>query len=144
MKSRIGILLVALGLGLLVLAPIRAEAQDDDPYVALVSIDGVIDGLSARYLSLGIRQASGDGATLVVVTQDTPGGLLSSTQDMAESILGANMPVAVYVSHPGARAASAGTFITAAANFAVMAPGPNIGAASPIAAGGFRPAGNPG
>ena len=73
MKSKIGILLVALGLGLLVLAPIRAEAQDDNTYVALVSIDGVIDGVSARYLSRGIRQASGDGATLVVVTLDTPG-----------------------------------------------------------------------
>ena len=73
---------------------------------------------------------------MLVVQLDTPGGSLSSTRDMVESILGSEVPIAVYVSPPGARAASAGTFISAAAHFAVMAPGTNIGAASPIAAGG--------
>ena len=136
MRLRIAVTLVFLGFGLLVFAPVRAMAQDEDPHVALVSIDGAIDRLSARFLSRGIRQASSSGAQLVVVTLDTPGGFLSSTRDMVASMLSAEIPVAVYVSPPGARAASAGTFITAAANFAVMAPGTNIGAASPIAAGG--------
>ena len=136
MRLRIAVTLVFLGFGLLVFAPVRAMAQDEDPHVALVSIDGAIDRLSARFLSRGIRQASSSGAQLVVVTLDTPGGALSSTRDMVVSMLSAEIPVAVYVSPPGARAASAGTFITAAANFAVMAPGTNIGAASPIAAGG--------
>ena len=136
MRLRIAVTLVFLGFGLLVFAPVRAMAQDEDPHVALVSIDGAIDRLSARFLSRGIRQASSSGAQLVVVTLDTPGGFLSSTRDMVVSMLSAEIPVAVYVSPPGARAASAGTFITAAANFAVMAPGTNIGAASPIAAGG--------
>ena len=136
MRLRIAATLVFLGFGLLVFAPVRAMAQDEDPHVALVSIDGAIDRLSARFLSRGIRQASSSGAQLVVVTLDTPGGFLSSTRDMVVSMLSAEIPVAVYVSPPGARAASAGTFITAAANFAVMAPGTNIGAASPIAAGG--------
>ena len=136
MRLRIAVTLVFLGFGLLVFAPVRAMAQDEDPHVALVSIDGAIDRLSARFLSRGIRQASSSGAQLVVVTLDTPGGVLSSTRDMVVSMLSAEIPVAVYVSPPGARAASAGTFITAAANFAVMAPGTNIGAASPIAAGG--------
>ena len=136
MRLRIAVTLVFLGFGLLVFAPVRAMAQDEDPHVALVSIDGAIDRLSARFLSRGIRQASSSGAQLVVVTLDTPGGFLSSTRDMVVSTLSAEIPVAVYVSPPGARAASAGTFITAAANFAVMAPGTNIGAASPIAAGG--------
>ena len=136
MRLRIAVFLVFLGLGLYIFVPIRAMAQDDDPYVALVTIDGGIDRVSAGYLSRGIRRASGSGAELVVVSLDTPGGFLSSTRDMVESILSAEIPVAVYVSPPGARAASAGTFITAAANFAVMAPGTNIGAASPIAAGG--------
>ena len=63
---------------------------------------------------------------------DTPGGLLKSTRDIVESILTSDIPVAVYVSPPGSQAASAGAFITAAANFAVMSPGTNIGAASPI------------
>ena len=136
MRLRIAVTLVFLGFGLLVFAPVRAMAQYEDPHVALVSIDGAIDRLSARFLSRGIRQASSSGAQLVVVTLDTPGGFLSSTRDMVVSMLSAEIPVAVYVSPPGARAASAGTFITAAANFAVMAPGTNIGAASPIAAGG--------
>ena len=136
MRLRIAVTLVFLGFGPLVFAPVRAMAQDEDPHVALVSIDGAIDRLSARFLSRGIRQASSSGAQLVVVTLDTPGGFLSSTRDMVVSMLSAEIPVAVYVSPPGARAASAGTFITAAANFAVMAPGTNIGAASPIAAGG--------
>ena len=136
MRLRIAVTLVFLGFGLLVFAPVRAMAQDEDPHVALVSIDGAIDRLSARFLSRGIRQASSSGAQLVVVTLDTPGGFLSSTHDMVVSMLSAEIPVAVYVSPPGARAASAGSFITAAANFAVMAPGTNIGAASPIAAGG--------
>ena len=141
MRLRIAFFLVffglgLLGLGLFVSVPIRAVAQDDDPYVALVTIDGGIDRLSARFLSRGIRQASDSGAELVVVRLDTPGGRLSSTRDMVVSILSAEVPVAVYVSPPGARAASAGTFITAAANFAVMSPGTNIGAGSPIAAGG--------
>ena len=136
MRLRIAVTLVFLGFGLLVFAPVRAMAQDEDPHVALVSIDGAIDRLSDRFLSRGIRQASSSGAQLVVVTLDTPGGFLSSTRDMVVSMLSAEIPVAVYVSPPGARAASAGTFITAAANFAVMAPGTNIGAASPIAAGG--------
>ena len=136
MRLRIAVTLVFLAFGLLVFAPVRAMAQDEDPHVALVSIDGAIDRLSARFLSRGIRQASSSGAQLVVVTLDTPGGFLSSTRDMVVSMLSAEIPVAVYVSPPGARAASAGTFITAAANFAVMAPGTNIGAASPIAAGG--------
>ena len=136
MRLRIAVTLVFLGFGLLVFAPVRAMAQDEDPHVALVSIDGAIDRLSARFLSRGIRQASSSGAQLVVVTLDTPGGFLSSTRDMVVSMLSAEIPVAVYVSPPGARAASAGTFITAAANFAVMAPGTNIGAASPITGGG--------
>ena len=136
MRLRIAFCLVFLGLGLFVSGQLRAVAHDDATHVAVISIDGGIDNISDRYLARGIRQASGSGAELVVVTLDTPGGFLSSTRDMVESILSADVPVAVYVSPPGARAASAGTFITAAANFAVMAPGTNIGAASPIAAGG--------
>jgi membrane-bound serine protease (ClpP class) len=89
-----------------------------------------------RYLDRGIDAAEDEDGAAVVIRLDTPGGLLSSTRDIVQRILGAEIPVAVYVTPRGARAASAGTFITAAANIAVMAPATNIGAASPIASGG--------
>ena len=135
-RNHLAYLLFAVGLGLLLAvgAPFRALAVSD--YVGVVDIDGSIDDLSARYLAQALDEATADGAQLAVIRLDTPGGLLSSTRDMVQAILGARIPVAVYVSPPGARAGSAGTFITAAANFAVMAPGTNIGAASPVAAGG--------
>ena len=125
-----------LGIGLLVLGHTPPPATADANFISVVTIDGAIDPISARYLDRSIEKAAADGAQLVVIMLDTPGGLLSSTRDMVETILTAKIPVAVYVWPPGARAASAGTFITAAANFAVMAPGTNIGAASPVAASG--------
>lgn len=105
-------------------------------HAAIASINGPIDPLSARHLARSIDRATKDGAELLLLELDTPGGLLSSTRDMVGALLGAQIPVAVYVSPAGAQAASAGTFIMAAANFAVMAPGTNVGAASPVGAGG--------
>ena len=134
---RLGLAVFSLVLGLFLLWQAQAPSTlGSSHYVAVINIDGAIDPVSARYLSRGIGKAASEGAQLVVIKLDTPGGLLSSTRDMVEDILGAEVPVAVYVHPPGARAASAGTFITAAANFAVMAPGTNIGAASPVASGG--------
>ena len=72
----------------------------------------------------------------MIIQLDTPGGLLSSAREIVQELLEAEVPVAVYVSPQGARAGSAGTFITAAANFAVMAPGTNIGAATPVSGTG--------
>ena len=108
----------------------------DGPNVLVIEIDGIVDPLTADHIARGINKASKDGASLVVIQLDTPGGLLDSTRDIVESILESEVPVAVYVAPAGARAASAGTFVAAAANFAVMAPGTNIGAASPVASGG--------
>ncbi len=104
--------------------------------VHVLTADGIVGPVMDRYLDRGIDAAEDEDAQAVVIRLDTPGGLLSSTRDIVQRILGAEVPVAVYVSPRGARAASAGTFITAAANFAVMAPGTNIGAASPVASGG--------
>ncbi len=134
--NHLAYLLFAVGLSLFLTvgAPFRALAISD--YVGVVNIDGPINDISARYLVRALDEATADGAQLAVIRLDTPGGLLSSTRDMVQAILSAQTPVAVYVSPPGARAGSAGTFITAAANFAVMAPSTNIGAASPVAAGG--------
>ncbi len=104
--------------------------------VHVLTADGVVGPVMERYLDRGIDAAEDEDAEAVVIRLDTPGGLLSSTRDIVQRIFGAEVPVVVYVSPRGARAASAGTFITAAANVAVMAPGTNIGAASPITTGG--------
>lgn len=135
MRRKLTFLLV-FGFTWLLTAIMLFKALAGSDYVAVLNIDGVIDPVSARYLTRCIDKATEDGARLIVIKLNTPGGLLSSTRDMVEEILGANIPLVVYVSPPGAHAASAGTFITAAANFAVMAPGTNIGAASPVASGG--------
>ena len=118
------------------IGPAVAQVRALAPHVLLLTVDGVINPVKERLIARTIRQAEEDGATLVIIELDTPGGLLSSTRDIVEVLLEAPVPVAVYVSPKGARAGSAGTFITAAANFAVMAPGTNIGAATPVAAGG--------
>ena len=116
--------------------------QSSDPVAAdgssvlVIEIDGNIEPLTADRIARGIDEARGKGASLVVIQLDTPGGLLESTREIVEDILASDTPVAVFVGPAGARAASAGTFITAAANFAVMAPGTTIGAASPVASDG--------
>ena len=109
----------------------------DEPHVLVIDIDGAIEPLTADHIARGIDKARDDGASLVVIRLDTPGGLVDSTREIVERLLETPVPVAVYVSPAGARAGSAGTFVTAAANFAVMAPGTNIGAASVVGAGGM-------
>ena len=104
--------------------------------VLVIDIDGTIEPLTVDHIARGLDEARGDGATLVVIRLDTPGGLLESTREIVELMLESHVPIAVYVAPAGARAASAGTFVAAAANFAVMAPGTSIGAASPVASGG--------
>ena len=116
------------------LGPLAARAQA--PHILLLNVSGIINPVKHRYISRAIEQAVEDRSAMVVIELDTPGGLLSSTRDIVQSLLDTPVPVAVYVSPQGARAGSAGTFITAAANFAVMAPGTNIGAATPVSATG--------
>ena len=109
----------------------------NEPHVLIIDIDGAIEPLTADHIARGIDKARDDGASLVVIRLDTPGGLVDSTREIVERLLEAPVPVAVYVSPAGARAGSAGTFLTVAANFAVMAPGTNIGAASVVGPGGL-------
>jgi membrane-bound serine protease (ClpP class) len=113
--------------------PIAAPAG---PEVRLLTVEGVINPLTARYLERELSEAATDRAALVVLRIDTPGGLESSMRKMTEAILSSRVPVAVYVAPPGARAASAGMFLTIAAHVAAMAPGTNIGAAHPVGIGG--------
>ena len=111
-------------------------ARVQAPSVVVIKIDGIINPVKERFISRAIDKAVEEQSALVVIELDTPGGLLSSTRKIVEELLGAPVPIAVFVSPRGARAGSAGTFITAAAHFAVMAPGTNIGAATPISGTG--------
>ena len=90
----------------------------------------------AGYLNEGIAQAASSGAPAVVVELNTPGGSLDATQRITSALLEADVPTIVWITPSGGRAASAGTFITMAANLAYMAPGTNIGAASPVGSNG--------
>ena len=99
-------------------APALAQART----AHVAEMKAIISPITERYLVRTIEAAARDGAEVIVVTLDTPGGLLDATRGMVERILGSPVPVIVYVSPSGAHAASAGTFITAAAHVAAMAP----------------------
>jgi membrane-bound serine protease (ClpP class) len=129
--------LLPLALGtVLMLAGSPARAADDAPRVAVLPTSGVVDAIMAGYLQDGIAKAHRDGADAVVITLNTPGGALDQTRRIVMSLLDAPLPTIVWVSPPGAHAASAGTFITLAGHVALMAPGTNIGAASPVTSSG--------
>lgn len=114
------------------------------PFVYRVVIDGAISPASAEFLTDAIERAEDDGAAALVVELDTPGGLVDSTRDIVQGILASRVPIIVYVAPSGARAGSAGVFITLAAHVAAMAPSTNIGAATPIQMGGAPMPGGPG
>ena len=111
-----------------------ARAAKDDIYIIEVS-DAIGPGV-AEFVKDGIETAEKDGAACLIIELDTPGGLAESMRRIIQSILGSKVPVVVFVSPSGARAASAGVMITMAADIAAMAPGTNIGAAHPVGAGG--------
>ncbi len=131
--------LVPLGLGAIGLAfggAVPTRAADGAPEAWILPTTGVVDGVMASYLGDGIAKADREGAAIVVVKLNTPGGSLDATQRITSALLEAPLPVIVWVAPAGGRAASAGTFITLAAHLAWMAPGTNIGAASPISSSG--------
>jgi len=111
-------------------------AVADEPVVMLATIDGSINPASANYLIEAISQSERESAAALLIELDTPGGLVSSTKDIIQAMLNAEVPILVYVAPRGAWASSAGTFITVAANVAAMAPGTSIGAAHPVGVGG--------
>jgi membrane-bound serine protease (ClpP class) len=117
-----------------VLAATSVPARQSEVYIIKVA-DAISPG-TADFIKTGIKTAEERAATVIIIELDTPGGLAESMRLIVQNILGSKVPVVVFVSPSGARAASAGVMITMAADVAAMAPGTNIGAAHPVGAGG--------
>ncbi len=126
------LLVASLGLLMVAAGPVHAAA----PRVVVLPLTGIVDQVMASYVHDGIAHAASVGAAAVVFEIDTPGGSLDAMRSITQDILQSPVPVITWVAPQGARAASAGTFITLAGNVALMAPGTNIGAASPVGSGG--------
>jgi membrane-bound serine protease (ClpP class) len=124
-------LLLAAALALALTSPAGAEAAP----VLVLRLQGAVDPASADYLVRGLRTAEQDGAPAVVIELDTPGGLDASMRQLIQAFLKSPVPVLVYVTPQGARAASAGTYLLYAAHVAAMAPATTLGAATPVALG---------
>ncbi|MCX7988223.1 MAG: nodulation protein NfeD [Thermodesulfovibrio sp.] len=133
MKKSILILIFFMFL-ILPLVPLTVSAKE----ILVLTVDGVINPPHSEYVIKGIKKAHEIKAEVIIIKLDTPGGLDTSMREMVKEILNSHVPVVVYVSPKGARAASAGAFITLAAHVAAMAPGTNIGAAHPVAMGGEK------
>ncbi len=129
--ARLLLPLLLLGMGLL-----SVSAQPATSSVAVIEIDGTITLAMASYVKSSIKEAGNNGAEAIVLRIDTPGGLSTAMDDIVTSILESEVPVIAWVGPGNARAASAGVYITYAAHIAAMAPGTNIGSASPVAGDG--------
>ncbi|MBM3947107.1 MAG: nodulation protein NfeD, partial [SAR202 cluster bacterium] len=117
-------------------AAAQSPSQRD---VYIVRLEGMVNPVTARHVLRHLGRAEERGAEAFILTLDTPGGLDTAMRDIVKGFLNAKVPTVVFVSPRGARAASAGAFITAAAHVAAMAPGTNIGAATPVSLGAELP-----
>lgn len=127
------------------LGPSGAKAAQDretDRIAILLDVASAIGPATTEYIEHGLEEAEKRHAALIVLRLDTPGGLETAMRDIDREILASPVPVAIYVAPSGARAASAGTYMVYASHLAAMAPGTNIGAATPVQIGGGQPFGS--
>jgi len=127
---------IAILILLLFFLPDHSPAQEK--IVDVITIDGIINPGIADYVTRNIERASKDGAQCLVIELDTPGGLDLSMRSIIKEVMNSTVPIVVYVTPSGARAASAGVLITLASHIAAMSPGTNIGAAHPVTIGGEK------
>jgi membrane-bound serine protease (ClpP class) len=120
---------------LILLHPITAVPEQPKHEVMVITVSGVINPVASEFIGKSTRRANERKIEALVIELDTPGGLDTSMRSIVKDIIGSEVPVIVYVSPSGSRAASAGVFITLAAHVAAMAPGTNIGAAHPVGIG---------
>jgi len=125
---------LALFLVLFFVIGLSGDAEEKSP-VYVIEVDGIINPATAKFIIESIDHASQEGAQCLIIELDTPGGLMDSMRNIVKKILTSNIPIIVYVAPKGARAASAGVFITLSAHIAVMAPSTHIGAAHPVTLG---------
>ncbi len=126
---------IALLITLSCLLPATLYADTTTPIVVKLTLHDTIQPITADYLQRGLQEAARQHAQLVLVSMGTPGGLLESTRVMVQAIENSPVPVVIFISPSGSRAASAGFFILEAADIAAMAPGTNAGAAHPMVVG---------
>lgn len=134
-KLLTAIVLLLMGIASLLasFSPLSAQSSEGTASrAAIIELDSSIDSVVANFLERGIGDAADDGAQLLIIRMDTPGGSLDATRDIVREIFESEIPVVVFVSPAGAQAASAGTFVAAAAHVAAMSPATSIGAASPV------------
>ncbi|MCG8603995.1 nodulation protein NfeD [bacterium] len=108
------------------------QGSSDQDLVHVIQVESIISPVSAEFITKSVERAQNENVQCLIIELDTPGGLLESTRQITKSFLAADVPIILYVSPSGARAASAGVFIAYAAHLAAMAPSTNIGAAHPV------------
>ena len=126
--------IIFLWLGSIAIMPGHTSQEKEGPssIVHVIEVESIITPVSAQFIINSIEKAESEGAHCLIIELDTPGGLLESTRQITKRFLAAEIPIVVYVSPQGSRAASAGVFIAYAAHVAAMAPSTNIGAAHPV------------